>query len=51
MNKRFILSIAFLTISVIKLNAQQITPEKLGFIAYSTVDKSLGEIDYYISSR
>jgi len=33
------------------LNAQGITPEKLGFKAYRIADRSLGEVNYYVCSK
>lgn len=51
MDRKLILTITFLTVAILNLNAQQITPEKLGFKSYSIKDTSLGEINYYISSN
>lgn len=51
MNSQLILSITLLLLSVINLNAQELTAEQLGFKAYSIEDETLGEINYYISSN
>lgn len=49
MKKQLFSVLLFLT-AFYQLNAQTITPEKLGFKHFTINDKSLGEINYYISS-
>lgn len=51
MKKQLIVAIALLTLSIVNTNAQGVTPEKLGFKAFSLVDHSLGDIHYYVTSN
>ncbi len=49
--KQKLFSILLFLAAFCQLNAQTITPEKMGFKHFTINDKSLGEINYYISSK
>ena len=49
--KKQLVSVLFLLTAFYQLNAQKLTSEQLGFKHFVINDISLGEINYYVSSK